>query len=217
MSIEKFEIQIKIMKGNIMIIVLVTLVALGVIITVIVASVANGHEKPPVSNSIESSSVSSKDSNYIIIPSDSMASESSYSQVSSSDGGYTIGDAIVRTAREILEREEKVPFLENGASLEGFDNSGFIYYVLLENGFSTCPRSLQDQATFGSRLEYDKLKRGDLVFFYIDNDPSLASYGGIYSGSGKMIACLEPGTYVDEIDISVDFYRKHFYCGVSLS
>ena len=203
------------MKNNIMIIVLVTLVALGVIITVIIASVANGHEKPPISGTDDSSYVSSVP-NYTIISSDSSSFISSDSQ-SSSNGEYTIGDFIIITAREILEREDRVPFAENGASLEGFDNSGFIYYVLLENGFSTCPRTLQEQTSFGSRLEYDKIKRGDLVFFCNEGDPSAAGYGGIYTGNGTMIACLKPGTYVDEIDISGNYYREHFWCGVSLS
>ena len=203
------------MKSNIMIIVLVTLVALGVIITVIIASVANGHEKTPIS-STDDSSYGSSDPNYTIISSDSSSFISPDSQ-SSSSGEYMIGDFIVITAREILEREERVPFAENGASLEGFDNSGFIYYVLQENGFSTCPRSLQEQTSFGTHIEYDNLKRGDLVFFCNEGDPSAAGFGGIYTGNGTMIACLMPGTYVDEIDISSNTYRELFWGGVSLS
>lgn len=205
------------MKNNIMIIVLVTLVALGVIITVIIASVANGHQKQPSDSSSDNSSYSaSENSDYTTIPSDSGSFTPSDSE-ESSGSGYTIGDAIVKTARDILELEEPVPFAANGASLDGFDNSGFIYYVLLENGFSTCPRGLQEQTTFGSRLAYDKLKRGDLVFFYNEGDTSAAGYGGIYTGNGTMIACLMPGTYVAEIDISDTYYREHFCCGVSLS
>ena len=204
------------MKNNIMIIVLVTLVALGVIITVIIASVANGHEKPPAGSTDDSSYVSPEDSNYTIISSDNSSFTSPDSQSVSNDE-FTVGDLIVLTAREILERGEKVPFAENGASLEGFDNSGFIYYVLQENGFSTCPRSLQEQTSFGTHIEYDNLKRGDLVFFCNEGDPSAAGFGGIYTGNGTMIACLMPGTYVDEIDISSNTYRELFWGGVSLS
>ena len=206
----------EIMKNNIMIIVLVTLVVLGVIITVIIASVANGHQKQqPVRNPDDPSYFSSNNPTTDI--SASTDSFSSSGGQASSGGEYTVGDAIVNTARSILEREEKVPFLENGATLDGFDNSGFIYYVLLENGFSTCPRGLQAQTSFGSRLELDKLKRGDLVFFYNEDNSSSVGYGGIYTGNGTMIACLIPGTYVDEIDISSNYYREHFWCGVSLS
>lgn len=204
------------MKNNIMIIVLVTLVALGVIITVIIASVAGNSEKQPPDSSDSSSYVLSEDpvSDSYPIPADSDPQSGSQS---GSDSGYTVGDDIVTTARAILEREDKVPFLENGADLEGFDNSGFIYYVLRENGFITCPRGLQAQTAMGRRLEYDELKRGDLVFFYNEDDFSAAGYGGIYTGRGTMIACLMPGTYVDEINISGSYHREHFFCGVSLS
>ena len=206
------------MKNNIMVFVVVTLVVIGVIITVIIASVANGHQKrPPIDNSNNPGYASSGNSNSAQNSGDSFSLPFSDSQTSSDVGGYTIGDAIVNTARSILEREEKVPFAENGASLEGFDNSGFIYYVLLENGFTTCPRGLQEQTTFGSRLEFDKLKRGDLVFFCNEGNTTSAGYGGIYTGKGTMIACLRPGTYVDEIDISGDYFRERFYCGISLS
>ena len=205
------------MKNNIMVFVVVTLVVLGVIITVIIASVANGHQKhPPIDSSDVPGYVSPGD------PGSASSSDNSFSfpysdSQTSSDSGYTIGDAIVNTARNILEREEKVPFAENGASLEGFDNSGFIYYVLLENGFTTCPRGLHEQTAFGNRIGFDKLKRGDLVFFYNEGNTSAAGYGGIYTGNGTMIACLRPGTYVDEIDISNDYFQEHFYCGISLS
>ena len=205
------------MKSNIMIIVLVTLVALGVIITVIIASIANGHGYGQSDSSSDTSGyIYSEDTRSEPIFNDSFSFPTSDNQTSS-DSEYMIGDDIVKTARDILEREEPVTFVLNGASLEGFDSSGFIYYVLLENGFSTCPRGLREQTSFGNRLEYDKLKRGDLVFFYSDNDPSSAGFGGIYTGSGTMIACLEPGKYVEEINISTGYYREHFFCGVSLS
>ncbi len=205
------------MKNNILIIVLVTLVALGVIITVIISSVINSSEPLPPDSTGSSEGFSyiepgSESISYSLIDSDPSNSQSGFD---SSD--HTVGNNIVNTARSILERDEKVPFAENGATLEGFDNSGFIYYVLRENGFITCPRELQAQTSMGRRLEYDELKRGDLVFFCNDGDDTSAGYGGIYTGEGTMIACLMPGTYVDEIDVSGDYHRKHFFCGVSLS
>lgn len=205
------------MKNNILIIVLVTLVALGVIITVIISSVINNSESFP-----SDSPDSSEDFSYTEPSSDSISyslinSDPSDSLSGSDSSDHTIGNNIVNTARSILERDEKVPFAEYGATLEGFDNSGFIYYVLRENGFITCPRELQAQTSMGRRLEYDELKRGDLVFFCNDGDDTSAGYGGIYTGEGTMIACLKPGTFVDEIDISGKYHREHFFCGVSLS
>lgn len=109
-----------------------------------------------------------------------------------------------------------VPFAENGSSPDGFDNSGFIYYVLRENGYITCPRTTDLQSRMGTRIEIDSLKPGDLVFFGNDGSGE-ADFGGIYIGDGKMIACLMPGTSVKEIDITNDYYTANFYGGISLS
>lgn len=203
------------MKNNILIIVLVTIVALGVIATVILLSVLNNSYDP----SQGSGSDDPNSNSYVMTEPSDHGSDSIYSVDSSGSSvdENGIGSNIVNTAVGILEREPKVPFLENGATLEGFDNSGFIYYVLRENGFMTCPRTLNEQTKMAARLELNEIKRGDLVFFCNEDDNSKAGFGGIYIGDGKMIACLVPGTFVQEVDISEKYYAERFYCGVSLS
>lgn len=206
------------MKKNILFIVVITVIALGVIATVIFASFLNGPSGP----SDSSNSYRDNSGNFSVQDPNSSDDRFVNSQPNSGsqfpDSGSTVlGDNIVNTARGILEREPKVPFAENGASLDGFDNSGFIYYVLRENGFMTCPRVLSEQTKMAARLEYNELKPGDLVFFYNDDNTEMAGFGGIYAGGGKMIACLMPDTFVQEVDISVPYYTEHFYCGVSLS
>ena len=64
----------------------------------------------------------------------------------------------------------------------------------------------------GTRLGYDEIKEGDLVFFS-DEGSDEVSFGGIYVGGGKMIACLMPGTLVREVDITTDYYRENFFGG----
>lgn len=189
--------------------------ALGVIATVIFASFLNGTSDPADSTN----SVLSNTGNNPGYSSDPFVDSAPYSspQITWNSGTTVIGENIVNTARGILNRDPKVPFAENGASLDGFDNSGFIYYVLRENGFMTCPRVLSEQTKMAARLGYNELKPGDLVFFYNDNDTEAAGFGGIYIGGGKMIACLKPDTFVQEVDVSVPYYIEHFYCGVSLS
>lgn len=203
------------MKNNILIIVLVTIVALGVIATVILLAVLNNSDDP----SQGSGSDDTNSNSYEISDSSDHSSDfsSGIDPVSSDIDNSGIGSNIVNTAISILEREPKVPFLENGATLEGFDNSGFIYYVLRENGFMTCPRTLNEQTKMAARLELNEIKRGDLVFFCNEGDDSKAGFGGIYIGDGKMIACLVPDTFVQEVDISESYYAERFYCGVSLS
>lgn len=139
------------------------------------------------------------------------------SETDSSDNSdsteYDNADDIVLMARSLID----TPFTENGENpSDGFDNSGFIYYVLRENGYITCPRIASEQARMGATLSYQQLKPGDLVFFRAENSNEVG-YGGIFIGNDTMIACMMPGTYVKEVNISTDYYQAHFYCGVSLS
>lgn len=121
-------------------------------------------------------------------------------------------DLVVSIASSLIGTD----FVDGGESPEyGFDNSGFIYYVLRENGYITCPRGVSKQAEMGTAVGYDELRKGDLVFF--SESGTVAEFGGIYEGGGKMIACLMPGTKVKEVDITTGYYTKHFYRGVAIN
>ncbi len=120
--------------------------------------------------------------------------------------------AILALARSLLG----VDFMDGGDTPNGFDNSGFVYYVLRENGYLTCPRGVTAQSKMGTALTYENIKPGDLVFFYSEDMTSIG-FGGIYAGDGVMIACLMPGTQVAEINISSSYYQNHFSHGVGLT
>ncbi|MCH5199876.1 MAG: C40 family peptidase [Oscillospiraceae bacterium] len=120
---------------------------------------------------------------------------------------------IVQTAEALIG----IPFADNGTTpADGFDNSGFIYYVLRENGFINCPRNTGEQAAMGTHIAYDELKSGDLAFFATD-DSGNPDFGGIYIGEGKMIYCPMPGQTVKVADITSDYWKNAFIVGVSLS
>lgn len=200
-------------KNNIMIILTVTISALAVIAVVLVTGFATSGKsgesvisvQPAVSEAssdAEAPSESSEPASESVGP----APESS----SAPDDG--IGRRVVESASALIG----VPFEENGVSPSGFDNSGFIYYVLRENGYITCPRTTDAQSRMGAKISREKLRPGDLVFFGID-DGSEAGFGGIYIGGGTMIACLSPGTSVREVDITTDYYTGRFFGGISLS
>lgn len=232
------------MKNNILIIVVVTLVAIGVIAAVIIAGAVKGSESSQPSNDIpdwggshassgtwESSSQSASLSESVPVstgengssntepPVESSSSASSGSSSSASTSSpvsdYSAAESIVATANSLIG----VPFVMGGNSPDGFDNPGFIYYVLRENGFHSCSHSIAKQSTMGRQIGYEELKAGDLVFFGVD-DNTAAVFGGIYIGEGKMVACItptkgEPG--VMTADITTPYYRHRFFCGVSLS
>ncbi|MGN1421858.1 MAG: C40 family peptidase [Oscillospiraceae bacterium] len=208
------------MKNNILLIIAVTVISMGIIAAVIVLSTVgkSGGE----SSDISSSSSQTTTAPETVIPEPETEPVVTVSEketvqtvpTEQSDDGPVAPEAegIIATAESLLG----VPFIDGGETPDGFDNSGFIYYVLRQNGYITCPRGVYDQSQMGTTLEYDKLKGGDLVFFRNDGSTS-AGFGGIYIGGGKMIACLMPGTVVKEVDITTSYYMDHFFCGVSLS
>ncbi|MCL2077348.1 MAG: C40 family peptidase [Oscillospiraceae bacterium] len=117
---------------------------------------------------------------------------------------------IANTAKSLLG----IPFTDGGSSpSEGFDNSGFIYYVLRQNGYVNSPRGLQEQSVMGNKVDsISELRSGDLVFFAENSDKP--QFGGIYIGDGVMISCRMPGEDVREFDISSGYYKENFLTGV---
>lgn len=205
------------MKNNILLIAVVTIISLGVIAAVIMLSTSDrqGENESSdssvihvVPNTEEASVEPAAETVEPFVPPIFETEDASEDTEEVSVGA----EGIVILAESLIGTE----FREGGDTPDGFDNSGFIYYVLRENGYLTCPRGVSAQAEMGSHLSYDELKIGDLVFFYNESGTG-AGFGGIYIGGGKMIACLMPGTSVKEVDISADYYRNNFYHGVSLS
>ncbi|MDR0821669.1 MAG: C40 family peptidase [Oscillospiraceae bacterium] len=106
-----------------------------------------------------------------------------------------------------------LPFISGGDSpATGFDNSGFIYYVLRQNGFLGCPRGVKDQSVYGTLINsISLLKPGDLVFF--SEESEFAEFGGIYIGGGTMVTCPFEGQNVKTTDITTQYYISNFFCG----
>ncbi|MCL2108510.1 MAG: NlpC/P60 family protein [Oscillospiraceae bacterium] len=117
---------------------------------------------------------------------------------------------LVLTAQSLLG----VPFADGGSTPDtGFDNSGFIHYVLSQNGYVNCPRGLYEQSVMGNHVDsIADLRSGDLVFFSDSGDK--AQFGGIYIGGGIMISCRMPGESVSEIDITSSYYRTAYFTAV---
>ncbi len=223
------------MKNNILLIAAVTIISLGVITAVIILSTSrpNGsesdssdsegdswttyyYETETVSEPPHTTDESSEAPTVSTPETTAPAPETQTAETSTDESSGTTSSSAVAAVIDTAEGLIGVPFVDGGESPEGFDNSGFIYYVLRQNGFLTCPRGAAAQSKMGTRLEYDELKEGDLVYFYNEGTTD-AGFGGIYIGGGKMIACLMPGTFVKEVDITGDYYKTNFYGGVSLS
>ena len=123
---------------------------------------------------------------------------------------------IVATAEALVG----IDYVSGMASPEdGFDNSGLIYYVLRENGFINCPRGTTAQIDMGTKISFDDIQPGDLVFFTdtdSDTDETI-DFGGIYIGNGQLIYSPYPGEKVKFADINSDYWKNSFNCAVSVA
>ena len=113
--------------------------------------------------------------------------------------------AVVDSARKYLG----TPYVWGGTSPSGFDCSGFVQYVLAENGKSV-PRTTQEQFAGGQAVDKSNLQAGDLVFYNWQCGTD-ATHVGIYEGNGKMIHAPHSGDVVKEIDFNS--YGQNAYLG----
>lgn len=120
---------------------------------------------------------------------------------------------IVKTAEGLIGIE----FSEGGTSpAEGFDNSGFIYYVLRKCGYVGCPRQIGEQIEWGETVSFAELKPGDVVYFSTDAGAGRAEFGGFYAGGGIMIYSPYPGETVKKSDITGNYWTSRFVTALSL-
>lgn len=206
------------MKNNILLILAVTLISIGIIVATVLISGDRGE------SSSETPKQTTVSTTAYIPPTDEaplantpVTTEQSMTSVpvESADSSYdsVTADNVISTAQSLIG----IDFADGGDTPEaGFDNSGFIYYVLRDNGYLTCPRGVSAQSEMGTALTFDELRKGDLVFFYGD-DKAAVAFGGIYCGDGVMIACLMPGTQVKEINITSPYYMEYFCKGISIT
>ncbi|GAJ97345.1 NLP/P60 family protein [Geomicrobium sp. JCM 19055] len=105
---------------------------------------------------------------------------------------------------DVEERQELIylastlvgtPFVFGGATPDGFDASGFIYYVYSQKGHSI-PRTIRDQYEASRSVERPNV--GDLVFFDTSGGPT---YVGMYVGNQTFVhASQSQGVTVSSLE-----------------
>lgn len=95
------------------------------------------------------------------------------------------------------------PYVWGGTGPDGWDCSGLTQAAWAAAGVSL-PRSSYQQIGVGTRVSWENLRPGDLLFFY-----SPISHVGIYAGNGQMVHAVNPGTPVSLVELE-GYYRSNF-------
>ena len=119
--------------------------------------------------------------------------------------GSTRGTQIAGIAQKYLGYR----YIWGGSSPNGFDCSGFTWYVYRQAGVSIPNHDLQGQMNAGRKISRDQLQPGDLVFFQNTYMPGL-SHVAVYLGGGRFINAESEKVGVQIRSMSDPFWSSRF-------
>ncbi|MFZ5969931.1 MAG: C40 family peptidase [Bacillota bacterium] len=101
-----------------------------------------------------------------------------------------------------------VPYLAGGNTIEGFDYSGFIQYVMKAGLDIDLPRYSFQQWALGNEIEREDLNIGDVLFFEGSDKVLLP---GLYIGNGQyMIETEYEGVAIRDLNISDSYWTPRY-------
>ena len=89
-------------------------------------------------------------------------------------------DSIINFGMQLLE----VPYVTAGTDSNGFDCSGFVYYVFGKFGIEV-PRSSINYADFGKEVEIEEVQKGDILLFLSPTRNEIGHVGIVSKAKGK--------------------------------
>ncbi len=123
----------------------------------------------------------------------------------------SLAESIISCAKKNLG----VPYVYGGASPNGFDCSGLVYYCYLQSGMRI-ERTATAQYRQGVYVEKDKLEPGDLVFFATPGTNSIG-HVGIYIGDGEFIHASTGHGYIMVAELSNSYFTTYYYGACRIS
>lgn len=112
-------------------------------------------------------------------------------------------DRVLQTAKWYIG----VPYVWGGTSPSGFDCSGFVHHVMLQNNI-IIPRTTELQYEKGTWVDRSQLRPGDLVFFTTYRPGP--SHVGIYLGNNQFIQASSGADQIIISDLSNSYYASHY-------
>jgi murein DD-endopeptidase len=109
---------------------------------------------------------------------------------------------------EFALRLRGTPYRFGGATLDGFDCSGLVFYAHRQLGLNV-PRTSREQAEEATSIKPRKLQRGDLVFFKVGSRK--VNHVGIYIGKRGFVHAPGAGKPVTINSLDDEFYAEAFF------
>ncbi|SDZ13559.1 C40 family peptidase [Thermoactinomyces sp. DSM 45892] len=107
-----------------------------------------------------------------------------------SSQGSQLADKIIATGNKYLGTPYQ--FGAKSGQTRTFDCSSFQQYIFGQNGIKLL-RSSRQQATQGTSVSKDQLRKGDLIFFKTKSSNGQIAHVAMYAGDGKILHTYGPG------------------------